>query len=40
MIPLAAFALTGCLAVGAASDQIVAGDLAARFPEWAALDRL
>ena len=37
MIPLAAFALTGCLAVGAASDQIVAGDLATQFPEWTAV---
>jgi flagella basal body P-ring formation protein FlgA len=35
MIALAAFALGGCLAAGAASDQILAGDLAARFPEWA-----
>jgi flagella basal body P-ring formation protein FlgA len=37
MIPLAAFALTGCLAVGAASDQILAGDLAAGFPQFAAM---
>ena len=37
MIPLAAFALSGCLAVGAASDRILAGDLAAGFPEWAAV---
>ena len=37
MIPLAAFTLAGCLAVGAASDHIVAGDLAAGFPEWAAV---
>jgi flagella basal body P-ring formation protein FlgA len=35
MIPLAAFALTACLGVGAASDRIFAGDLAAAFPEWA-----
>ena len=35
MIPLAAFALAACLAVGAGSDQILAGDLAAAFPEWA-----
>jgi flagella basal body P-ring formation protein FlgA len=37
MIPLAAFALAGCLAVGAGSDQILAGDLAVRFPQWAAV---
>jgi flagella basal body P-ring formation protein FlgA len=37
MIPLAAFALSGCLAVSAGSDRILAGDLAARFPEWAAV---
>jgi flagella basal body P-ring formation protein FlgA len=37
MIPLAAFALAGCLAVGPASDQILAGDLSAGFPEWAAV---
>ena len=37
MIPPAAFALAGCLAVGAARDRIVAGDLAARFPQWAAV---
>ena len=37
MIPLAAFALGGCLAVGAGSDQIVAGDLTERYPEWAAI---
>lgn len=37
MIPLAAFTLAGCLAVGAASDRILAGDLAAGFPEWAAV---
>jgi flagella basal body P-ring formation protein FlgA len=37
MIPIAAFALAGCLAVGAAHDQILAGDLAGRFPEWAAV---
>jgi flagella basal body P-ring formation protein FlgA len=37
MMPLAAFALAGCLAVGAASDRILAGDLAAGFPEWAAV---
>jgi flagellar basal body P-ring formation protein FlgA len=37
MIPLAAFALAGCLAVGADRDQILAGDLAAAFPGWAAV---
>jgi flagella basal body P-ring formation protein FlgA len=37
MIPLAAFSLAGCLAVGAASDQVLAGDLAAAFPEWVAV---
>ncbi|MCX6626814.1 MAG: hypothetical protein NTW28_04185 [Candidatus Solibacter sp.] len=37
MIPLAAFALAGCLAVAAGSDQILAGDFAAAFPEWAAV---
>ena len=37
MIPLAAFALAGCLAVGASGDRILAGDLAAGFPEWAAV---
>jgi flagella basal body P-ring formation protein FlgA len=37
MIALAAFALAPCLAVGAGSDQILAGDLAARFPGWAAV---
>jgi flagella basal body P-ring formation protein FlgA len=36
-MPLAAFALAGCLAVGAGSDRILAGDFAARFPEWAAV---
>ena len=35
MIALAALALSGCLAVGASSDRILAGDLAAGFPEWA-----
>jgi flagella basal body P-ring formation protein FlgA len=35
MIPLAAFAISGCLAVGASSDHVLAGDLAVRFPEWA-----
>jgi flagella basal body P-ring formation protein FlgA len=34
MIPLAAFALTACLGVGASSDRILAGDFAAAFPEW------
>src|SRR6266540_7369745 len=37
MMPLAAFAVGACLAVGPASDQIVAGDLAAAAPEWAAI---
>lgn len=37
MMPFAAFALVGCLAVGAANDQILAGDFAAAFPEWAAV---
>jgi flagella basal body P-ring formation protein FlgA len=37
MMPLAAFALAGCLAVSAAGDRILAGDLAAGFPEWAAV---
>ena len=37
MIPLAAFALAGCLAVSAGSDQILAGDLAAGLPLWAAV---
>jgi flagella basal body P-ring formation protein FlgA len=32
MIPLASFALAGCLAVGAGSDRITAGDLAPVFP--------
>lgn len=34
MIPLALFSIAGCLAVGAASDQILAGDLLPAFPEW------
>jgi flagella basal body P-ring formation protein FlgA len=37
MIPLAAFALAGCLAVSAGSDRVLAGDLAAGFSEWAAV---
>ncbi|MGD0773502.1 MAG: flagellar basal body P-ring formation chaperone FlgA [Candidatus Solibacter sp.] len=37
MIPLAAFALAGCLAVSAGSDRVLAGDLAAGFPEWTAV---
>jgi flagella basal body P-ring formation protein FlgA len=40
MMPLAAYALAGCLAVGASSDRIQAGDLAAGFPEWAAVPAL
>ena len=39
MIPLALFALAGCLAVGSGADQVVAGDLAAAYPEWAAVPR-
>ena len=37
MIPLATLALGACLAVGAASDQILAGDLAPAAPEWSAI---
>ena len=37
MIPLTTFALAACLAVGSASDQILAGDIAAAVPEWSAL---
>ncbi|HEY1497259.1 MAG TPA: flagellar basal body P-ring formation chaperone FlgA [Candidatus Solibacter sp.] len=37
MITVATLALGACLAVGAASDQVVAGDLAAGAPEWAAI---
>ena len=37
MIPIIVFALAGCLAVGAGNDQILAGDLAGRLPEWAAV---
>src|SRR4051794_28691996 len=37
MIPLATFALAACLAVGPGQDQILAGDLSASFPEWAAV---
>jgi len=37
MMPLAAFALAGCLAVGAGNDRVLAGDLAAGFPEWASV---
>ena len=37
MIPLAAFALSACLAVGPGRDQILAGDLAAIAPEWSAV---
>ena len=40
MMPLAAYALAGCLAVGASSDRIQAGDLAAGFPEWATVPAL
>ena len=37
MIPLAAFALAGCLALGAGADSIVAGDLARADPIFAAV---
>jgi flagella basal body P-ring formation protein FlgA len=37
MIPLAVFALAGCLAVGSARDQILAGDLEVAIPQWAAV---
>ena len=37
MIPLAAFALAGCLSVGASGDRVLASDLAAGFPEWGAV---
>jgi flagella basal body P-ring formation protein FlgA len=37
MIHLAAFALAACLAVGTGSDQVLACDLAAAFPEWRAV---
>jgi hypothetical protein len=37
MIPLAIFALGACLAVGDASDQILAGDLTPAAPEWSAV---
>jgi flagella basal body P-ring formation protein FlgA len=39
MIPFALLALSGCLAVGAANDQILAGDLAIAYPEWAAVPK-
>ncbi len=38
MIPLLSMALAACLAVGAGSDQILAGDLLPAYPEMAALD--
>src|SRR5205823_5552265 len=38
MIPLAAFALSGCLALSPAADHIRAGDLAAVLPVWSSLD--
>ena len=38
MIPLAAFALSGCLALAPSADVIRARDLAAALPEWTALD--
>jgi len=34
MIPLAAFALTGCLALSPGAEYIRAGDLAAPLPQW------
>jgi flagella basal body P-ring formation protein FlgA len=37
MMPLAAFAMAGCLAVSAGSDRIVAGDLAPAFPALSAV---
>jgi len=37
MIPLAAFALAVCLAVQTTSDHILAGDLAATYPEWSSV---
>jgi flagella basal body P-ring formation protein FlgA len=37
MIPLATFALTGCLVLTSASDTIRAGDLAQGLPAWLAL---
>jgi flagella basal body P-ring formation protein FlgA len=37
MAALPSLVLGACLSVGAASDQIVAGDLAPAFPEWAAI---
>jgi len=38
MIPLAAFALSGCLALSPAADRIRARDLAAAIPAWSAVD--
>jgi len=38
MIPLASFALAGCLAVGAGSDRITVGDLAPAFPGLQSID--
>src|SRR5258708_11128312 len=37
MITAATLALGACLVVGAASDQVLAGDLAAAAPEWSAI---
>ena len=37
MITVATLALGACLAVGAASDHVLAGDLAAAAPEWSAI---
>jgi flagella basal body P-ring formation protein FlgA len=39
MIPFALLAVSGCLAVGVASDQVVAGDFAAAYPEWAGVPK-
>jgi flagella basal body P-ring formation protein FlgA len=38
MIPLAAFALSGCLALSPSADRIRARDLAAVMPSWSVLD--
>src|SRR5947207_2414097 len=38
MIPLAAFAMSGCLALSPAAEHIRARDLAAAIPAWSAID--
>jgi len=38
MIPLAAFAISGCLALSPAAEHIRAHDLAAAMPAWSAID--